>query len=60
MVINILFSVSNGYLGTICMMFGAKNLPENEKASGGATLVTFLVVGLAVGSLCSGLVLMLL
>ena len=56
-----LFSVSSGYIGTIIMMFAPKLLPEGQaQATAASILVSFLVLGLAVGSLLSSLSVMLL
>ena len=57
----VIFSVTNGYIGTIVMMFGPKML-ENPQDQGQAAslLVSFLVLGLAVGAALSGLVVQLL
>ena len=57
----LLFSLSNGYIGSICMIFAPKTLPEGPAQSTGASImVSFLVLGLAVGSalsMCSVLLL---
>ena len=57
----ILFSVSNGYIGSIAMMYGPKMLQSGEDQGRAASLlVSFLVLGLAVGAFTSQLLVALL
>ena len=57
----VLFSVTNGYISSIVMMYGPKML-ENRMNQGKAAsvLVSFLVLGLAVGAAFSGILVKLL
>ena len=51
-----LFSISNGYIGSIAMMYGPKMLKNpDDQGRAASFLVTFLVLGLAVGATMSGL-----
>ena len=52
-VFNILFSVSNGYLASLCMMYGPERAPEGMMETAGATMQLFLTIGLGIGSLLS-------
>ena len=52
-VFNILFSVSNGYLASLCMMYGPERAPEGMMETAGATMQLFLTIGLGFGSLLS-------
>ena len=57
----IIFSLTNGYIGSIVMMFGPKTLENGEDQGRAASLlVSFLVLGLAVGAALSGYVVTLL
>jgi len=57
----IIFSVSNGYIGSIAMMYGPKMLQSGEDQGRAASLlVSFLVLGLAVGAFTSQLLVALL
>ena len=56
-----LFAWSGGHLGSLCMMFGPKLLPDPKKQSIAASvMVACLVVGLAVGAALSSVCVMLL
>ena len=51
----IVFSMTNGYIGSIAMMYGPKMLSSGEDQGRAASLlVSFLVLGLAVGAALSG------
>ena len=53
----IIFSISNGYIGSVVMMFGPKMLQSGEDQGRAASLlVSFLVTGLAAGAFMSQLV----
>ena len=52
-VFNVLFSVSNGYLASLCMMYGPERAPEGMMETAGATMQLFLTIGLGIGSLLS-------
>lgn len=52
-VLNVLFSVSNGYLASLCMMYGPERAPEGMMETAGATMQLFLTIGLGIGSLLS-------
>ena len=52
-VFNILFSISNGYLASLCMMYGPERAPEGMMETAGATMQLFLTIGLGIGSLLS-------
>lgn len=55
-IVQLLFGVSNGYLGSICMMSAGQWVSENEREASGAFMSLMLVGGLAAGSLLSFLV----
>ena len=48
--INILFSVSNGYLGSLCMMYGPKLVHPKYAEISGTIMALFLSCGLALGA----------
>ena len=52
-IFNVLFSVSNGYLASLCMMYGPERAPEGMMETAGATMQLFLTIGLGLGSLLS-------
>lgn len=53
-VLIVLFSVSNGYVGNIAMMYAPKVLPDSQSQSTAASImVSALVIGLGCGSLMS-------
>lgn len=57
----VLFGWSSGHIGTLCMMFGPKLLPDPELQSIAASvMVACLVIGLAVGAALSSICVMLL
>ncbi|XP_013388911.1 equilibrative nucleoside transporter 3 isoform X2 [Lingula anatina] len=49
----LIFAVSNGYLGTLCMIYGPKHVPAGDMEAAGAIMSVFLTVGLGLGSLFS-------
>lgn len=55
-VVQLLFGISNGYLGSICMMTAGQWVSEDEREASGAFMSLMLVGGLAAGSLLSFLV----
>ncbi|XP_018427613.1 PREDICTED: equilibrative nucleoside transporter 1 [Nanorana parkeri] len=48
--IMIVFAVSNGYLASLCMCFGPKNVDVHEAETAGAIMAFFLSLGLALGA----------
>ncbi|KAF7590453.1 hypothetical protein BBP40_002857 [Aspergillus hancockii] len=52
-IVQLLFGVSNGYLGSSCMMGAAYWVPEDKRESAGGFMSMVLVAGLATGSLLS-------
>jgi len=52
-VFNVLFSISNGYLASLCMMYGPERAPEGMMETAGATMQLFLTIGLGLGSVLS-------
>ncbi|NXI43221.1 S29A3 protein, partial [Galbula dea] len=51
-----LLGLSNGYLGTLVMVYGPKIVPKNLAEAAGVVMTFYLMLGLAVGSACSVLV----
>uniref|UniRef100_A0A8C8RB13 Solute carrier family 29 member 1 (Augustine blood group) n=1 Tax=Pelusios castaneus TaxID=367368 RepID=A0A8C8RB13_9SAUR len=49
----IFFSVSNGYLASLCMCFGPKKVLNHEAETAGAIMAFFLSLGLALGAVFS-------
>ena len=49
-VINVLFSLSNGYLGSLCMMYGPKLVSPKHAEVAGTIMALFLSCGLAIGA----------
>nr|XP_009501368.1 PREDICTED: equilibrative nucleoside transporter 1 [Phalacrocorax carbo] len=49
----IFFSVSNGYLASLCMCFGPKKVLAHEAETAGAIMAFFLSLGLALGAAVS-------
>uniref|UniRef100_A0A8C2ZAC5 Solute carrier family 29 member 1 (Augustine blood group) n=1 Tax=Cyclopterus lumpus TaxID=8103 RepID=A0A8C2ZAC5_CYCLU len=49
----ILFAFSNGYLASLCMCFGPKNVRPHEAETAGAIMAFFLSLGLALGAALS-------
>ncbi|NXQ36357.1 S29A1 protein, partial [Alaudala cheleensis] len=56
MVFMIFFSISNGYLASLCMCFGPKKVLAHEAETAGAVMAFFLSLGLALGAAVSFLV----
>lgn len=56
LVVQFPFGLSNGYLGSCCMMGAGDLVEEGEKEAAGSFMGLMLVSGLAVGSFCSFLV----
>ncbi|NXH12485.1 S29A1 protein, partial [Bucco capensis] len=49
----IFFSLSNGYLASLCMCFGPKKVLAHEAETAGAVMAFFLTLGLALGAAIS-------
>jgi equilibrative nucleoside transporter 1/2/3 len=49
----IFFSISNGYVGTIAMMFGPKVVDPKYQEMTASFLIAFLVLGCGLGSIIS-------
>ncbi|NXY50249.1 S29A1 protein, partial [Ceuthmochares aereus] len=49
----IFFSISNGYLASLCMCFGPKKVLAHEAETAGAVMAFFLSLGLALGAATS-------
>nr|XP_056708999.1 equilibrative nucleoside transporter 1 [Euleptes europaea] len=49
----IFFSISNGYLASLCMCFGPKKVLPHEAETAGAVMAFFLSLGLALGAVSS-------
>ncbi|NXR10789.1 S29A1 protein, partial [Semnornis frantzii] len=49
----IIFSISNGYLASLCMCFGPKKVLAHEAETAGAVMTFFLALGLALGAAIS-------
>ncbi|KAM9314034.1 equilibrative nucleoside transporter 1-like isoform 2-T2 [Pholidichthys leucotaenia] len=49
----ILFAFSNGYLASLCMCYGPKNVLPHEAETAGAIMAFFLSLGLALGAVLS-------
>ncbi|CAD5110857.1 DgyrCDS223 [Dimorphilus gyrociliatus] len=56
-VIMVFFALSNGYLSTLCMMYGPMNANEEDEETAGALMPFFLALGLSAGSFFSFLLL---
>ncbi|CAD5111441.1 DgyrCDS749 [Dimorphilus gyrociliatus] len=52
-VIMVLFAFTNGYLSTLCMMYGPMNAQEEDEETAGALMSFFLALGLTAGSFFS-------
>ena len=52
-IVQLLFGISNGYSGSICMMSAGQWVSEDEREASGAFMSLMLVGGLAAGSLLS-------
>lgn len=55
-VFTVLLGLSNGYLGTLVMIYGPKIVPKELAEAAGVVMTIYLMLGLAVGSACSALV----
>ncbi|XP_054238498.1 equilibrative nucleoside transporter 3 [Indicator indicator] len=55
-VFTVLLGLSNGYLGTLVMIYGPKIVPKELAEAAGVVMTFYVVLGLAVGSACSALV----
>ncbi|NXF85817.1 S29A3 protein, partial [Eubucco bourcierii] len=55
-VFTVLLGLSNGYLGTLVMVYGPKIVPKELAEAAGVVMTFYLMLGLAVGSACSVLV----
>ena len=53
LVVQLPFGLSNGFLGSCCMMGAGTLVKEDEREAAGAFMGLLLVAGLAVGSFCS-------
>ena len=51
--INMLFSFTNGYLASLCMMYGPSLVKDDEKETAGALMQLFLSFGLSLGAILS-------
>ena len=49
-VLNLCFSISNGYLGSLCMMFGPKRVLPEHAETAGTIMAFFLTFGLSLGA----------
>ncbi|NXR10555.1 S29A3 protein, partial [Semnornis frantzii] len=52
-VFTVLLGLSNGYLGTLVMVYGPKIVPKELAEAAGVVMTFYLMLGLAVGSACS-------
>ncbi|NXS14243.1 S29A3 protein, partial [Neodrepanis coruscans] len=48
-----LLGLSNGYLGTLVMVYGPKIVPKELAEAAGVVMTFYLTLGLAVGSACT-------
>ncbi|NXY92073.1 S29A3 protein, partial [Alcedo cyanopectus] len=55
-VFTVLLGLSNGYLGTLVMVYGPKIMPKELAEASGVVMTFYLMLGLAVGSACSVLI----
>uniref|UniRef100_A0A8B9CYQ6 Solute carrier family 29 member 3 n=2 Tax=Anser brachyrhynchus TaxID=132585 RepID=A0A8B9CYQ6_9AVES len=51
-----LLGLSNGYLGTLAIVYGPKIVPKELAEAAGVVMTLYLVLGLALGSACSVLI----
>lgn len=51
-----LLGLSNGYLGTLAIVYGPKIVPKELAEAAGVVMTLYLVLGLALGSACSALI----
>ena len=49
-VLNVLFSITNGYLGSLCMMFGPRLVKIEYAETAGTIMSLFLTIGLTLGA----------
>ncbi|XP_070571354.1 equilibrative nucleoside transporter 1-like [Ptychodera flava] len=49
----LIFALSNGYLGTLCMIYGPKKVDDEHKETAGTMMAFFLSVGLGLGGALS-------
>ncbi|XP_071963290.1 equilibrative nucleoside transporter 1-like [Antedon mediterranea] len=52
-IFTIFFAASNGYLGSLCMMYGPRKVQKGYRETAGNMMALFLALGLALGSLLS-------
>ncbi|NXL92061.1 S29A3 protein, partial [Alectura lathami] len=52
----VLLGLSNGYLGTLAIVYGPKIVPKELAEAAGVVMSFYMVLGLALGSVCSVLV----
>ncbi|NWT13310.1 S29A3 protein, partial [Vireo altiloquus] len=52
-VFTVLLGLSNGYLGTLVMVYGPKIVPKELAEAAGVLMTFYLVLGLALGSACA-------
>ncbi|NXC33900.1 S29A3 protein, partial [Campylorhamphus procurvoides] len=52
-VFTVLLGLSNGYLGTLVMVYGPKIVPKELAEAAGVVMTFYLMLGLAVGSACA-------
>ncbi|XP_077997115.1 equilibrative nucleoside transporter 1-like [Glandiceps talaboti] len=50
------FAISNGYLGTLCMIYGPKKVQDDHKETAGNIMALFLSLGLGIGAALSFIV----
>jgi equilibrative nucleoside transporter 1/2/3 len=55
-IVQLLFGMSNGFIGTMCMMGAVEYVDIEERESAGAFMTLMLVGGLAAGSVLSFIV----
>uniref|UniRef100_A0A8C0BCC9 Solute carrier family 29 member 3 n=1 Tax=Buteo japonicus TaxID=224669 RepID=A0A8C0BCC9_9AVES len=55
-VFTVLLGLSNGYLGTLVIIYGPKIVPKELAEAAGVVMTFYLMLGLAVGSACSVLI----
>ncbi|NXX40001.1 S29A3 protein, partial [Tricholaema leucomelas] len=55
-VFTVLLGLSNGYLGTLVMIYGPKIVPKELAEAAGVVMTMYIMLGLAMGSACSVLV----
>ncbi|NXV80765.1 S29A3 protein, partial [Atlantisia rogersi] len=55
-VFTVLLGLSNGYLGTLVMVYGPKIVPKELAEAAGVVMTFYIMLGLAVGSACSVLI----